>query len=556
MIMYALSSSLSTQIPLSMTELMVVKSDAQLTYLARNTDLKSLRVLLLDNVVFEAAGAGGELILQQVLQNIAATSKYLAWLRLPCANTTPLTHSAAAQIQSLHTVRALECVKWCKLTELDVRGLVELQFLDLHECDSITRLVVNGLTQLQYLYLHMCTNLNTVEGVNELKVLKHLNLSETNAAASALAALGELTKLEQLTLNIASDSDNSPQPLSSTSLSALKSLMLLQHLDLSYSSRITTVEVTGLTCIQYLNLSSCSSLRALTGIDTLTALQYLHLRSCSSLCSELNLTGLNQLQLLNLGDCDMLTDVQGIDTLVSLRKLTLDQCSKLSTALDLTRLTALKYVSLHGCTSLQSVTGIAQLPSLSSLDLCDCSAVSLPNESVITVTLAALRTLEVNLPSILSYFQKLMLPALKELIVKHNEPITTVDCNSWPSLTALILRECSTLTTLQGLERLELLEKLNVRQCPQLKYIPELTCLKTLTNISIRECANLNSMYNKFNLTDFESLSYLNVSGSGIGRAIMDRTDAVLEAQVLALQKRAGFQYIYYDGATHVGLVA
>jgi hypothetical protein len=158
------------------------------------------------------------------------------------------------------------------------------------------------------------------------------------------------------------------------------------------------------------------------------------------------------------------------------------------------------------------------------------------------------------MPSILSYFQKQMLPALKELIVAHSDSITAVDCTSWPALTALILRDCSALTTLQGLEKLELLEKLNVRQCPQLEYIPELTCFNTLNSISIRECANLCSIHNK--LTDFESLSYLNVSGSGISKAIMDRADADLEAQILALQQRSGFQYIYYDGATHVGIVA
>jgi Leucine-rich repeat (LRR) protein len=400
--MYALSSSVLTQVPLSTTVLMVVKSDVQVNYLAANTEFNSLRVLLLDNSVFEAAGGSSELVLQQVLQHVTETSKDLVWLKLPCADITALTHTAAVHIQSLHALRALECTKCHMLTELNVCALTQLQFLDLHECDSITRLVVDGLTQLQYVYLHMCTNLNTVEGLNELRVIKHLNLSETKAAAAALAALGELTELEHLSMNIAGESDDIPQLLPSdnsthdelAALSALKSLMLLQHLDLSYSSRITTVDVTGLTCVQYLNLSSCSSLSALSGVDTLTALQYLHLRSCSSLCGEISLTGLKQLQLLDLSDCDMLRDVQGIDTLVSLRKLTLDQCSKLSTALDLTRLTALKYVSLHGCSSLQSVTGISQLPLLSSLDLCDCNTVSLPDEPVTTVTLASLRTLK------------------------------------------------------------------------------------------------------------------------------------------------------------------
>jgi internalin A len=304
------------------------------------------------------------------------------------------------------------------------------------------------------------------------------------------------------------------------------------------------LDVTGLTALQYLNLSECSDLSTLTGIDTLTGLQHLDLSGCSSLCSVLDLTGLIHLQLLDLTHCWALTDVQGIDTLVSLHTLSLDCCGELNKALDLTQLTSLKDVSLNVCTAIPAVTGISKLTLLADLNLRYCYSLSITHDAV-GIKMTALRTLEVSNGSILSYFQRQKLPALDKLTVSGIDSIFTLDCGGWPALTKLMIKDCKNLTALQGLDKLHSLEKLLVFDSSELEHIPELGCLKTLKSFLLKGCTKLSSIHNT--LTDFEVLTYLGLQRTAIGKAIMESTNSCLVQQVSALKWRSGFIYGAYD---------
>jgi hypothetical protein len=132
---------------------------------------------------------------------------------------------------------------------------------------------------------------------------------------------------------------------------------------------------------------------------------------------------------------------------------------------------------------------------------------------------------------------------LNEIWIEHCD-VTAVDFSNWSVLTIVKLVRCC--TTLRGLETLSLLEELTVLYCPQLEHIPELTCLKILQSLSVYACTTLSSMHNS--LTDFELLQRLDVSKSGIGKAIADRTDVDLVARVSELQTRPGFQYTNHTG--------
>jgi internalin A len=562
---------------------MVVQSDKQLSYLATNKDTNSLRALLFNGDLSEALNTINDKVpmeytkhaLDYILMNVTKTSKGLAWLKLPsdsCVHSddsadnylSAVTDSTVAHIQSMLSLRTLECMQCAKLTEIHINGLKQLQFLDLFGCDNLIELAVNGLVALQHMYLNMCSNLTTVQGLNKLISLRYLGLSSTQVVA-ALEGLSECTELQHLIMNYCKGFDDLPQLKTLenlehlelrycgelTTLSALKSLVCLQHLDLSCTG-ITSLDVTGLTTQLYLDLSSCNDLTTLTGIDTVTELQHLDMSGCVSLCSKLDLTLLVKLQLLDLDWCGLLTDVRGIDKLVLLRALPLKNCSKLSTALDLTELTSLIDVDLFNCTALPAVTGISNAILLTTLNLQGCDNLSFADVAVGS-TMTALRTLEVSNGSILSFFQmrSLRLPALNALHITGSSSIITVDCSVWPSLTILIVENCAKLTTLHGLDKLQVLEKLHINQCTELEHISELACSKTLRSFKIKRCPKLCSIHN--NLTDFEALIYLSVYESGIGEAIANVTNTILVEQVSALQQRPAFYYFRdYNGARHI----
>jgi hypothetical protein len=93
-----------------------------------------------------------------------------------------------------------------------------------------------------------------------------------------------------------------------------------------------------------------------------------------------------------------------------------------------------------------------------------------------------------------------------------------------------------------------LLETLNVIKCPKLEYMPVLACMKTLKRLSVEGCPALHSIYN--NLTDFVVLNELDLYEGGVGEAIANNTDNNLVEQVSALQRRPGFKYGDYTGAS------
>jgi hypothetical protein len=502
------SISLLNQVPASTVVSMVVRSEEQLRYLVLTEDENSLRVLLFDDDITEALGIVGDQIrtcrfkiMGLVLLKVTMTSKDLAWLKVPC--------------------------KYATLVDDSTAVLKQLQLLDLQYCVRIPEVAGTGLANLQYLHLDGCYSLTAVQGLRELTALKYLNMSKTKTTAAALAGLCALTELQHLTATECSGLTDLPQLRSLenlthlelrgcqqlTILSALESLVSLQRLELRDCAGVATLDVTGLTSLQFLGLSGCCHLSTLTGIDTLTDLQQLDLRLCKSLCGKLNLTGLVHLQLLDLNDCCHVADVQGIDTLVSLRSLSLH---KLSTPLDLTKLAALTYVSLKGCSVL-------------------------PAGEAAGITRAALHTLEINNLSTLNYFQTQHLPAIHELTIVGSGSILTLDCSSWSSLTLLTVEHCDNLTALQGLDKLRVLEKLDINQCSQLEHISELACSKTLKSLKLMRCPKLRSIHNDF--TDFGVLNYLSVFGCGSDGSLASSTGKSLVEQVSALRQRPGSYY-------------
>ena len=377
---------------------MVVQSDKQLRYLVTNKGTNSLRVLLFDDDLAGALQAVDDLMpvmdkapLDYILLNVTSTSKDLTWLKLPSTDTTLVTDSTVVPIQLLPSLRALACSSCLQLTSIQIRELKQLQFLDLHGCKSIITLAVNGLVELQYMNLDSCASFF----FKSLDSLIYLELRDCSQLIE---------------------------------LSGLDEMVTLQHLDVSNSSTLTTVDVTGLTSLQHLDLSRCGELTRLTDVDTLTALQHLDLSLCWELCSSTNfldLTGLSHLQMLDLRSCARLLHIYGINTLVSLHTLILEGCPHFL-PLDLTELTSLRSLQLSHCKERPAVIGISKLTLLTTVTLVFCHSLSFCDEGV-GFTMAAMRSLKVSNDSILAYFSKQKLPALNELMVLLSKCIVTID---------------------------------------------------------------------------------------------------------------------------------
>jgi hypothetical protein len=299
---------------------------------------------------------------------------------------------------SITDLTALRCLKLsrCSLSTLpDISRLKSLTRLDLHGCQNLHSLAELANSSLRYLELSNCTGLTTLPNLCAIESLKKLDLTGCSSI-SEIQGLEHLTSLQQLIC-------------SRSRIAALRSsntLTSLQALDLHDSYDLTTLNVTGLTKLQILNIelsqahslfesleTSRGKLSSLVGFDTLTALVNFNSSGCIMLMSSLDFTQLVMLQTVNLSGCKALTSVRGINALRVLGYLNMNRCSKVSGTLDVTGLTALRELHVSACTSLITIQGIDTLVALEILDMSSCSEL----KGVFDVTaMTALRELNVS----------------------------------------------------------------------------------------------------------------------------------------------------------------
>ena len=135
-------------------------------------------------------------------------------------------------------------------------------------------------------------------------------------------------------------------------------------------------DLRGLTQLQELDLSGCSSLKCLpAGLGSLSSLCSLKLNSCSSMTQLRDSLGtLPSLKMIDLGGCTALSSLPSLSGLQSLQKLDLQECNSL-TSVPLDGLSRLEELNLRGCSQLQSLpSSIGNLAKLRHLNLSSCSA--------------------------------------------------------------------------------------------------------------------------------------------------------------------------------------
>lgn len=216
----------------------------------------------------------------------------------------------------------------------------------------------------------------------------------------------------------------------------------------------------GLTRLTTLNLSGCTALRNLDGLEELTNLRYLGL-SRTSVDDLSALEGLTQLETLRLAQ----TKVRDVTVLRALTKLTdLNLAgTAIETLLVLRELTQLTTLKLARCTALQSVGALQGLTALTTLDLARCTH------------LADLGGLA-------------RLTRLRSLDLQHCRSIRDLaSLKDLTSLNLLDLQYCRHITDLRPLRRLTKLTKLNLAVCTKLTDLTGLEGLVNLRHLSLSQ---------------------------------------------------------------------
>ena len=345
-----------------------------------------------------------------------------------------------------------------------------------------------------------------------------------------------------------------------TNLTGIKNFTNLTAVNCAYNSRITSLDlsgltsltnldVTGLTGLETLNISGCTNLtdEKIIGLDTCTTLKTLNASGCVNL-AELNLNSNTKVESVDLNGCTALTSfVMGDDTVGNylLNSIDLTGCNNLETleinsamyltSFDFSDKIKIKSVDLGGCQGITSVTGLSGKTTLISLRLGALNKITELDAS----GCSALKDLSISACSKLE-----TLNLTDTAITKFNMVDTTVmDLSSYTKLQKAYFNGLTTTTSFvltdnTSLKEFYLTGNVNVQALDfsANTALEKLTLSSTsaLTSLDISKCANLNTLnlldtgltsltltaYNASALTSVQitnnnSLTDISISGAG-----------------------------------------
>ncbi|EPY16346.1 leucine-rich repeat protein (LRRP) [Strigomonas culicis] len=267
-------------------------------------------------------------------------------------------------------------------------------------------------------FLQLCKSLETVQivhhtlvsldGLEKLKVLKHLSLVQTQVRdrAAGLEGLRALEHLVELSVKVTFLQDLKPfsqcvrlQILDLRNCCALRSLegvarmRGLKSLCLAYTGVRDLRPLSECVCLRILDLCKCTAVCSLEGLERMKALVELYLadtdvrdlsplsrcllleklnvRCCAKLDSLHGIEGLRKLRELHASSTGV-RDLAALAECRGLRKLILNNCSELRSLRGLEKLEQLKVLFLRG-TKVQDLKPLDRCVQLRELDLVRCA---------------------------------------------------------------------------------------------------------------------------------------------------------------------------------------
>ncbi|KAM7522814.1 hypothetical protein LguiA_012716 [Lonicera macranthoides] len=271
----------------------------------------------------------------------------------------------ASFISNFKSLEILSLHRCDNLVEIDpsIWNLTNLRVLDLSNCQGLRTLECSSFSALENLNLSECGKLCRLDGLEQLKSLRYLNMHACRDLEISLD-LSNFKKLKKLDI------------VCCKKLTEMQGLDTLELFDvLNMRSCVSIERLTGLSnlrMLKELNLASCWNLRELDEVRALESLEHLDMSYCRSIERLPDLSNLTKLKKLILSGCEMLLEVKGLTVLESLKFLNLSYCESLEEFPDLSNLKNLVELQIRGLHDLSAIRGLKELKSLEWLDIAYC----------------------------------------------------------------------------------------------------------------------------------------------------------------------------------------
>ncbi|KAM7522836.1 hypothetical protein LguiA_012738 [Lonicera macranthoides] len=273
----------------------------------------------------------------------------------------------ASLISNFKSLGSLSVHAYFNLEEFDpsIRNLTNLRVLDLSLCESLGALDCSSFSALENLNLSRCRKLRRLDGLEQLKSLRYLNLSDCREL-EILLDLSNFKKLKKLGIAMC---------MKLTGMQGLDSLESFDVLNMSCCISVKRLRgLSNLRMLKELLLDDCRNLRELDEVGVLESLELLDMSDCISIERLPDLSKLTKLKKLDLCGCEMLREVKGLSVLKSLEYLNLD-CKSMEEFPDLSNLKKLVDLSICGWHDLTEIRGLEELKSLVWLSIISCSSI-------------------------------------------------------------------------------------------------------------------------------------------------------------------------------------
>ncbi|CAI0413023.1 unnamed protein product [Linum tenue] len=405
------------------------------------------------------------------------------------------------------------------LKDLHIGNLGNLKVLRLRDCG--VREIIGGTVgmmpfeNLKVLHLQDCGVRELTCGtfgmmpMENLKVLHLLPSSLTTLLiiqCPKLQWLPNLENLENLTYLSIGGCPFLKEILGLVGLKSLETLRIwlksLETLSICHMDALGNVDgLDSLYSLKSLTLRSCDALERLPSMTSLCKL--LHLKSYKLRPLEiLGLERLKSLETLTIRDLKVLCNLDGLDSLYSLTYLTLSRCDALERLPSMVCLSKLRDLSISSCSCLRGIQGLGGLKSLQMLYIRDAESLSHLFGFDTLLSRNKLENLKLTLSGVEigNVDTELSLDGLESM-----EDLVKLDLNDLASLRrlpslsklgnlkSLTVNNAPKLRVIEGLGGLKFLKELDLSGCTALEKLPmdQLYGLERLRSVDIHGCTNL-----------------------------------------------------------------
>ncbi len=367
-------------------------------------------------------------------------------------------------LQTLRSLRSLDC-QFTQVTTLEpLRSLVSLKLLDCSYCQVTSLEPLRGLASLQLLVC-VGTQILSLEPLRTLRSLQSLMCSFTQVASlEPLRALSALQSLDCTATLV-------------TSLEPLRTLPALQSLA-CMGTGVTSLE--PLRALPALRSLSCAGTQV-PSLEPLCRLSSLQSLDCSGVAVT-SLEPLRALPALQSLDCSG-TGVASVGPLRAVSTLQALNCGRTRVS-SLEPLRALRALQSLNCSSTR-VTSLEPLRALPGLQLLDCSDTSVTSLEPLQ-SLPALQSLACSSTSVTTLESLCVLPLLQSLDCSYTQVASLEPLRALPLLQSL---NCS-YTQVANLEPLRALTRLQSLDCSgtQVTHADPLVTLPNVSRLKFNQC--------------------------------------------------------------------